>query len=71
MAVEEGSDDVRFTLTTVQDLANVVSQAIEYEGKWPIQGGIRGNEITFRELIALGERIRGTSLNLLRSAITY
>ena len=55
----EGSDDVCITLTTVKDLVNVVVRAVEYEGVWPIVGGIKGDEITIGNLIKLGERVRG------------
>lgn len=57
----DGGDDNRITLTTVQDLANVVSQAIEYEGKWPIVGGIRGTELSIGQLLDLGQKVRGMS----------
>ena len=57
----EGSDDVRITLTTVQDLANVLVRAIEYEGEWPLVSGIKGDELTLMQLIELGERVRGES----------
>ena len=58
----DGSDNARLTLTSVQDFANVVAQAIEFEGEWPVVGGIKGTEISMKELIALGERIRGQSI---------
>ncbi|RBR24374.1 uncharacterized protein FIESC28_02864 [Fusarium coffeatum] len=47
------------TLTTVQDAAKVTALAIEYEGEWPLVGGVRGSYMTMNELVALGERIRG------------
>ena len=56
----EGGDDDRITLTTVQDLANVVVRAVEFEGEWPVVGGIRGSDMSIGQLIALGEKIRGT-----------
>ncbi|RMD39751.1 hypothetical protein DV735_g5369, partial [Chaetothyriales sp. CBS 134920] len=55
----EGRDDASLTLTTVQDLAGVVARAIDYEGEWPVVGGIKGAQVELRELIALGEKIRG------------
>lgn len=55
----EGCDDVKITLTTAQDLANVVVKAIEYEGEWPVNGGIKGCDLTIAELIRLGEAVRG------------
>lgn len=60
-----GKDDV-ITLTTAQDTAKVVALAVEYEGVWPVYGGIKGTEITIGELIALGEKIRGMSCRSLR-----
>ncbi|KAJ5745613.1 hypothetical protein N7520_010795 [Penicillium odoratum] len=57
--VVDGGENVCLTLTTVEDLANVVARAIEFEGEWPVDGGISGNVITIGELIALGEKVRG------------
>ncbi len=56
----EGDDDARMVATTVQDLVNVVVRAVEYDGEWPVVGGIKGSEFSVGELIALGEKIRGT-----------
>lgn len=56
--VPEGCDDVKMTLTTASDLANIVVRAIEYEGEWPVQGGIKGCEISIAEIIRLREEIR-------------
>lgn len=47
------------TLTTVADVAHIVAQAVEYESPWPEEGGIRGDEVSMAELVALGEKIRG------------
>ena len=55
-----GGYDDRITLTTVQDLANVVALAVEYEGEWPVVGGVKGTELSIGQLIALGEKVRGT-----------
>ncbi|KAI5460194.1 hypothetical protein BGZ63DRAFT_266333 [Mariannaea sp. PMI_226] len=57
--VVDGGDDDPITLTTVQDLANVVARAIDFEGEWPVVSGIQGAEMTVGQLIALGEKIRG------------
>jgi hypothetical protein len=57
--VLDGGDDDRITLTTVQDCANVVARAIDFEGEWPVIGGIRGGDLSIEQLIALGEKIRG------------
>jgi hypothetical protein len=51
--------DSRITLTTAQDLANVTALAVEYEGEWPVVGGIKGEDLTVKQIIALGEKIRG------------
>lgn len=47
------------TLTTVQDLCNVVVRAIDFEGEWPVIGGIRGDDISAAEFLALAEKVRG------------
>lgn len=59
--VLDGGDDGRITLTTVQDLANVVAKAVDFEGEWPVISGIRGTTMSIGQLISLGEKIRGTS----------
>ena len=56
----EGGEDDRITLTTVQDFANVVARAVQFEGEWPVVSGIRGADMTIGELVALGEKVRGT-----------
>ncbi|PYI05403.1 NAD(P)-binding protein [Aspergillus sclerotiicarbonarius CBS 121057] len=55
----DGSDANRLVFTAVQDLANVVARAIDFEGEWPVVGGIRGTSVTMAQLIALGEKVRG------------
>ncbi|KAL0931967.1 NmrA-like family protein [Colletotrichum truncatum] len=55
----EGADDARISLITTQDFCAVVASAVEYEGEWPVVGGIQGDELTVAQLIAIGERIRG------------
>ncbi|KPM43139.1 hypothetical protein AK830_g3424 [Neonectria ditissima] len=57
--VVEGHEDAIMTLTTVADIASVVALAVEYEGQWPRVGGIRGNRLTFEEILDIGERVRG------------
>jgi hypothetical protein len=52
-------EDAIMTLTSVADLAAIVTLAVGYEGAWPEVGGIRGNRVSFSEIIKLGERIRG------------
>lgn len=57
----EGHEDAIMTLTTAADLATVVARAVEYEGKWPVRGGIRGNRVTFSEILEIGHRVRGAN----------
>lgn len=61
--VRDGGDDDCITFTTVQDFANVVVRAIEFEGEWPIVGGIQGTNVSIGRLVALGEEIRGMLCN--------
>lgn len=60
-AITVGAGDFSLCLTTVQDMAVVVADALDYEGKWPVDGGIRGTQITMAELVRLGEKLRGKS----------
>jgi hypothetical protein len=55
--VDDGN--YKITLTTVQDMAGVVAEALDYPGEWPVVGGITGCEVTLAEVIQLGEDIRG------------
>ncbi|CAI6304622.1 unnamed protein product [Periconia digitata] len=49
----------RINLVTVKDFADVVKRAVEYEGEWPVVGGMKGDVLSVEELVALGEEIRG------------
>ncbi|KAK0114054.1 hypothetical protein ONS96_014901 [Cadophora gregata f. sp. sojae] len=51
--------DPRITLTSVKDVSEVVARAVEYEGEWPVVGGMVGTTMRTSEFIALGEKIRG------------
>ena len=72
----DGHEDAVITLTTAADLASVVARAVDYDGKWPEIGGIRGNRVTFLQVIRVGEKIRGMcfcsflSKNLIRLRAT-
>lgn len=55
----EGGDDDRVTNTTVQDVAQVVGRAVDLEGEWPVMGGINGCELSVKDVIAIGEKVRG------------
>ncbi|KAH7383148.1 hypothetical protein BKA64DRAFT_697599 [Cadophora sp. MPI-SDFR-AT-0126] len=56
--VLEGTDP-RITLTSVKDVAEVVARAVEFDGEWPVVGGMVGTTLKTSEFIALGEKIRG------------
>jgi hypothetical protein len=36
-----------------------VARAVEWDGEWPRHGGIRGNDLSMKEIIALGEKVKG------------
>ncbi|KAK7424063.1 hypothetical protein QQX98_000673 [Neonectria punicea] len=57
--VADDNDAGKLTLTTVHDFASVVAQAVEYDGVWPVVGGIKGSELTLGQLIGIGEKVRG------------
>lgn len=59
--VVQRSLDQHMNFTTVQDIGGVVARAVEYEGNWPVVGGMRGSRVTIRELLKIAERIRGKS----------
>ncbi|KAJ6000669.1 NAD(P)-binding protein [Penicillium waksmanii] len=56
--MDDGDND-RMSFITVQDFTKVIVQAVEFEGEWPVIGGIRGTDISIGNLIALGEKVRG------------
>ncbi|KAK9770739.1 putative NmrA-like domain-containing protein [Seiridium cardinale] len=56
---EKGGRDPPVTYTAAVDIGKVVARAIEYEGEWPVVGGIRGNQLTMEKILQLGEAIRG------------
>ena len=57
--VVDGADDSFINLITMEDFCSFVVRAVEYGGTWPIIGGIKGDQITVKQLILLGEKIRG------------
>lgn len=61
LLVDDG--DYKISLTTVQDMAGIVAEALDYPGQWPTIGGFSGSEITLAELIQLGEETRGMYAN--------
>jgi hypothetical protein len=56
--VIDGTDGGPINLITIKDFTSVIAQAVDYEGEWPLVGGIRGDTLTVAELVALGEKIR-------------
>ncbi|KAF7952683.1 hypothetical protein EAE96_005914 [Botrytis aclada] len=49
----------QITLTSVQDLAKIVTKAVDYEAAWPEVSGVRANQMPVLEFIGLCEKIRG------------
>ncbi|KAI1483509.1 NAD(P)-binding protein [Daldinia eschscholtzii] len=56
LAIEGSHNDV-IVWTTVQDIAGVVTRAVEYEGEWPAIGGVIGTRATIGELLQVAEVI--------------
>jgi hypothetical protein len=56
--IVDGHDFI-MTFTTAQDLAAVVAGAVDFDGEWPVIGGIRGNRIAVSQLLKIGETVRG------------
>lgn len=59
--IDDGDND-RMSFITVEDFTKVIVQAVEFDGEWPVIGGIRGTDISIGNLIALGEKVRGMFL---------
>jgi hypothetical protein len=57
--VVEGHENAVMTYTAVRDIAEIVVRAVAYEGEWPKIGGIRGNRVSVRQMLEIGERVRG------------
>lgn len=58
--IVENYEDAVITFTTVSDLAAIIARAVDYEGKWPTTGGIKGNRVTFSQIVDIGRKIRGS-----------
>lgn len=63
IAVEE-SQDKEITFTSTPDIAKVVVRAVDYEGEWPVIGGISGDRVTPRNILEIGEKIYGKPLDV-------
>lgn len=61
----DGSGDEKISLITVDDFSNVIARAIDFAGEWPIIGGIRGTVVSIKQLISLGEKVRGASFEFM------
>ena len=57
--VVAGHEDAVMTFTSARDLAAVVALTVEHPGRWPEVAGIKGNRVTFSEVVKMGEMIRG------------
>ncbi len=57
--IVDGHEDAIMALTTVADFAAVVARAVDYTGTWPGTCGIRGNRVTFSQILEIGARVRG------------
>ena len=57
--LDEDHKDEEICFTSIADIAGVVARAVEYEGEWPVVGGITGTRIKVSEMIPLIEKIRG------------
>lgn len=57
----EGHMDDLMTFTSGKDIARTVAAAVDYQGTWPIRGGICGDTISLKEIQNLGESILGGS----------
>ena len=62
--VVDGHENAVITLTTAADVATVVARAVDSKGEWPEIGGMRGNRVTFSQVIGVGEKLRGVPLPL-------
>jgi len=60
--VVEGTLDDEIVYTSAEDVANTVTLAVDYEGEWPNIGGITGDKVTIRQLLDIGEKLRGKYL---------
>ena len=56
--VVDGHDSI-MTYTTVQDLAAVVTRAVDLDGEWPVIGGINGNRVPISQVLQIGEKVQG------------
>ena len=59
---KQGTLDDEIVYTSAEDVANTVTLAVDYEGEWPTVGGITGDKVTIRQILEIGEKLRGKYL---------
>lgn len=64
-AVIPGTGDEKFTVTYSIDLARVIVRLLDEKDKWPERGFLSGSDISFNEILAIAENIRGMELPFL------
>lgn len=64
IVLQDSPNPGTLAMTTVEDVAQVTAHAVDYEGKWPRIGGIRGEEMAMADILQLGEKIRGMCISL-------
>ena len=57
--VVQGHQDAVMSLTSVRDLAEIIAKTVELKGQWPVTFGVKANRLTFHDIVAIGERVRG------------
>jgi hypothetical protein len=60
--VVEGTLDDEIVYTSAEDVANTVTLAVDYGSEWPTIGGIAGDKVTIRQLLDIGQKLRGKYL---------
>ncbi|KAK7402525.1 hypothetical protein QQX98_011733 [Neonectria punicea] len=65
-AILPAGPDATVSFTTLEDVARVVTKAIDYEGEWPVMGGISANKTKISDLLQLGGEIRGEKFTIER-----
>lgn len=58
-AILPAGPDATVTFTTLEDVAKVVTKALDYDGEWPVMGGIAASQTKISDLLQLGEKARG------------
>ncbi|KAI0206803.1 hypothetical protein F4808DRAFT_454721 [Astrocystis sublimbata] len=59
--VVDGHEECMITFTSTADTAAIVTRAVDYEGRWPAVGGIRGNRVSVSQLLDIGMKVRGSA----------